>query len=184
VTRIVAGAAKGRQLTVPARGTRPTSDRAREALFSTLTTMVDLEGARVLDLYAGTGAVGLEALSRGAAHATFVESDRSAAATLQRNIAAVGLPGASVVRRTVEAYLAGRPDGPFDLAYADPPYALDDASLAAALSALSEPAWLAPSAVVVVERSARGSEPGWPSVIQPIRQKRYGEGSLWYGRRR
>lgn len=185
MTRIVAGAAKGRQLAVPARGTRPTSDRAREALFSTLTGLVDFEGARVLDLYAGTGAVGLEALSRGAAHATFVESNRAAVATLQRNIAAVGLPGAFVVRGTVEGYLAGRPGAPpFDLAYADPPYALEEAALADVLSALAAPGWLAPDAVVVVERAARGSEPSWPNVIQSIRQKRYGDGSLWYGRRR
>jgi 16S rRNA (guanine966-N2)-methyltransferase len=184
VTRIVAGAAKGRQLAVPARGTRPTSGRAREALFSTLTVMLDLAGARVLDLYAGTGAVGLEALSRGAAQATFVESDRAAVATLYRNIAAVGLPGASVVRGTVQEYLAGRPDAPFDLAYADPPYALEEGALADVLSALAEPGWLVPDAVVVVERASRGSEPCWPNVIQSIRQKRYGEGSLWYGRRR
>ena len=184
MTRIVAGVAKGRQLAVPARGTRPTSDRAREALFSTLTTMVDLEGAQVLDLYAGTGAVGLEALSRGAQHVTFVESDRVAAATLQRNVAAVALPGATVVRRRVEGYLAGQSDGPFDLVFADPPYALDEAALARVLSALAAPGWLAPDAVVVVERAARGSKPRWPNVIQTTGQKRYGEGSLWYGRRR
>ncbi len=184
MTRIVAGAAKGRQLVVPPRGTRPTSDRAREALFSTLAGLLDLDGARVLDLYAGTGAVGLEALSRGAAHVTFVESDRTAAAAVQRNVDAVGLPGASVVRSTVDTYLAGHPDGPFDFAYADPPYALDEAALAGVLAALARPGWLAPGAVVVVERSARGPEPRWPGVIHSVKQKRYGEGVLWYGQRR
>jgi 16S rRNA (guanine966-N2)-methyltransferase len=167
VTRIVAGAAKGRPLAVPARGTRPTSDRAREALFNTLAGLIDLDGARVLDLYAGTGAVGLEALSRGAAHVTFVESDRTAAATVQRNVDAVGLP-----------------EAPVDLAYVDPPYALDEDTLAGVLAALAEPGRLAPGGVVVVERSARGAEPRWPSVIESVKQKRYGEGVLWYGQRR
>ncbi|HEY7047166.1 MAG TPA: 16S rRNA (guanine(966)-N(2))-methyltransferase RsmD [Jatrophihabitantaceae bacterium] len=184
MTRIVAGAAKGRALAVPARGTRPTSDRAREALFNTLAGLLDLDGARVLDLYAGTGAVGLEALSRGAAHVTFVESDRTAAATVQRNVDAVGLPGAVVVRTTVEAYLGRGPEAPADFVYADPPYALDEYALAGVLTALAEPGWLTPAGIVVVERSARGPEPRWPNVIQSVKQKRYGEGLLWYGQRR
>lgn len=182
MTRIVAGAAKGRQLIVPARGTRPTSDRAREALFNTLAGLIDLDGARVLDLYAGTGAVGLEALSRGAAQVTFVESDRAAAATVQHNVDAVGLPGAVVVRSTVEAYLGGAADTPADFAYVDPPYALDDVALAAVLATLADR--LVPGAVVVVERSARGGAPRWPDVIESVKQKRYGEGLLWYGQRR
>lgn len=180
--RIVAGAAKGRRLAGPAPGTRPTSDRAREALFSTLAGLLDLDGARVVDLYAGTGAVGLEALSRGAGHVTFVESDRAAAGTLQRNVDTVGLPGATIVRGTVEGYLAGPAPTPFDLAYADPPYALDEAALAAVLEALV--GRLATPAVVVVERSARAPEPRWPNVIRSVKQKRYGEGLLWYGQRR
>ena len=184
MTRIVAGLAKGRPLAVPDRGTRPTSDRAREALFNTLAGLVDLDGARVLDLYAGTGAVGLEALSRGAAHVTFVESDRTAAATVQRNVDAVGLPGAVVVRTTVEAYLGAAAEAPVDFAYVDPPYALDEDTLAGVLAALAEPGRLAPGGVVVVERSARGAEPRWPSVIESVKQKRYGEGLLWYGQRR
>jgi 16S rRNA (guanine966-N2)-methyltransferase len=103
VTRIVGGRAKGRRLLVPPSGTRPTSDRAREALFNSLRALVDLDGAHVLDLFAGTGAVGLEALSRGAASALFVESDRVAGDALQRNIAAVGLDGATLLRRTTSA---------------------------------------------------------------------------------
>jgi 16S rRNA (guanine966-N2)-methyltransferase len=181
VTRIVAGAAKGRRLVVPPRGTRPTSDRAREALFSTLDGLIDLEGARVLDLYAGTGAVGLEALSRGAGHVTFVESDRAAAATLRRNVEAVGLPGAQLVTSTVAGYLASRTGAPFDLAYLDPPYALDDAALGTVLAELG-PYWLVAGAVVVVERSAHAGEPRWPDVIQSVKQRRYGAGVLWYGR--
>lgn len=184
MTRIVAGLAKGRRLRVPARGTRPTSDRAREALFNTLAGLVDLAGARVLDLFAGTGAVGLEALSRGAAHATLVESDRAVATVLQRNIDAVGLAGAVLVRASVESFLATGPDAPFDIAFADPPYALDDAEIAALLARLAEPGWLAPGAIVVLERGARGGEPSWPDVMESVKQKRYGEGVLWYGRRR
>lgn len=185
MTRIVAGSAKGRHLAVPSRGTRPTSDRAREAMFNTLTTMVDLAGARVLDLYAGTGAVGLEALSRGAEHVTFVEHDRVVAPVLRRNVDTVGLPGATVLRSTVESFLvtAGA-DDPFDVVFADPPYALSDGRLAVILDTLTDPRWVSPAAVVVVERSQRSSAPRWPDVIEPIKDKRYGEGVLWYGRLR
>lgn len=183
--RIVAGSAKGRHLAVPAKGTRPTSDRAREALFSSLASMVDLHGARVLDLFAGTGAVGLEALSRGAAQVTFVESDRAAAEVLKHNIAAVGLAGTALLRCTAESFvIAAGAEAPFRLAFADPPYALRDAALAAILAALDDPRWLEPGAIVVVERAARSAEPQWPDGVAPVKQRRYGEGVLWYGRRR
>jgi 16S rRNA (guanine966-N2)-methyltransferase len=181
--RIVAGRAKGRRLASPARGTRPTSDRAREALFSSLATLLDLDGARVLDLFAGTGAVGLEALSRGADEAVFVESDPLAGEVLRRNIETVALPGARVIGMPVATYLAG-PAEPFDLVFGDPPYALDDSELGNLLTTLGGPQWLADGAIVVVERPARGSGPVWPECITPLRQKRYGEGVLWYGRRR
>jgi 16S rRNA (guanine966-N2)-methyltransferase len=185
VTRIVSGAAKGRRLGVPPRGTRPTSERAREALFNSLAGLVELEGARVLDLFAGTGAVGLEALSRGAATASFVESDRGAFAVLQHNVEAVGMVGAELHRRPAASYLAGAgADAPFDLVYLDPPYAFSDEHLSAILATLVEPGWIAPGGVVVAERSARGGPLVWPSEIEAIRQKRYGEGVLWYGRRR
>ena len=183
--RIVAGAAKGRPLAVPTTGTRPTSDRAREALFSSLGVLLDLVDARVLDLFAGSGAVGLEALSRGAAHATFVESDRGAATVLQRNIAAVGLGSSTVVRSAAQGVLTGAgPDQPYDFAFADPPYALEDAAVRALLDALADQRWLAPDAVVVIERSARGAELIWPDALEPLKHKRYGEGMLWYGRYR
>lgn len=183
--RIVAGAAKGRRLVAPVGATRPTSDRAREALFSSLAASLRLDGARVLDLYAGTGAVGLEALSRGADEAVFVESNRSALAVLRRNVETVGLPGAQVFPGAVASYLAGEPVPPFDLVFADPPYDLDNFKVTGMLARLSEPGRLAPDAFVVVERSARGSAPVWPAgFITPVREKRYGDSVLWYGRRR
>ncbi|MFN2518094.1 MAG: 16S rRNA (guanine(966)-N(2))-methyltransferase RsmD [Jatrophihabitantaceae bacterium] len=185
MTRIVGGIAKGRRLAVPPRGTRPTSDRAREAMFSSLAGLVDLEGARVLDLFAGTGAVGLEALSRGATAVYFVESDRTACEILHHNADTVGLPGVEIHRRPAAAYLVGAgADEPFDLVFADPPYAFGEQQLGVLLTTLSAPRWLAESAIVVVERPARGSEPRWPDSIEALKQKRYGEGVLWYGRRR
>jgi 16S rRNA (guanine966-N2)-methyltransferase len=183
VTRIVAGLAKGRRLSVPARGTRPTSERAREALFSSLAAIVDLDGARVLDLFAGTGAVGLEALSRGARAATFVESDRQAFDVLRHNIEAVGLDGAEAHRRQAATHLVGGSDEPYDLVFADPPYAFGDEQLGSLLATLAVPQWLADGAVVVVERSARGLAPRWPEGMEAVQHKRYGEGVLWYGRR-
>jgi 16S rRNA (guanine966-N2)-methyltransferase len=185
VTRIVGGSAKGRRLAVPDRGTRPTSERAREALFNSLNGLLDLNGTRVLDLFAGSGAVGIEALSRGAAEAEFVESDRGAHDVLQRNIASVGLAGTTVHRSQAAIYLVGAgTDRPFDFVFADPPYALAESQLAALLQALCTSKWLAPQAVVVIERSARGAAPTWPDHMDVIKDKRYGEGVLWYGRQR
>src|SRR5438067_2074266 len=107
MTRIVAGIAGGRRLRVPPAGTRPTSDRVREALFNMLAARMDFDGVRVLDLYAGSGALGLEALSRGASHALLVESDRKAAAVVRGNIADLGLPGAELRLGAVASVLAG-----------------------------------------------------------------------------
>lgn len=182
--RIIGGAAKGRRLVVPPHGTRPTGDRTREAMFSTLGGYVELVGRRVLDLYAGSGAVGLEALSRGAAQVTFVESDRAAAAALATNVATVGLPGATVLRRRVSGVLAAGTDVAVGLVFADPPYALDDRELAGVLSALVTGSWLSDDAVVVLERSVRSAEPSWPDGVVAITHRRYGDSALWYGRRR
>jgi 16S rRNA (guanine966-N2)-methyltransferase len=182
--RIVGGVAKGRRLVVPAKGTRPTSERAREALFNSLRSLLDVEGARVLDLFAGSGAVGLEALSRGAAAATFVESDRTAVAILRRNVATVGLPGASVLARPAASVLAVESETPYDLVFADPPYAMSDADLSVLLRRLADGRWLAEDAVVIVERSARDEPLAWPDGVAPVMNRRYGEGQLWYGRPR
>jgi 16S rRNA (guanine966-N2)-methyltransferase len=185
VTRIVAGAARGRRLAVPpGDSTRPTSDRAREALFSALGSLIRAwAGRRFLDLYAGSGAVGLEALSRGAAEVVLVESDAKAARTITANVAAVGLPGAEVRRTTAE--LAVRSLGvaggaPFDVVFADPPYDLGDDRLGEVLLAV-RPA-LADDAVVAVERSTRGGTWEWPAGYEALRSRRYGEATLWYGR--
>ncbi|MDQ2839214.1 MAG: 16S rRNA (guanine(966)-N(2))-methyltransferase RsmD [Actinomycetota bacterium] len=184
MTRIVAGQARGRHLAVPPRGTRPTSDRAREALFNTLASQLELVGARVLDLFAGSGAVGLEALSRGAAAAVFVESDRRAAAVIGENIQLLGLPGAVVHRCAAETYLAViGADEPYDLVFADPPYAMPAGAVANLLTVLADERWLRSGGVVVLERSSRDPEPTWPNEINAMKQRRYGEGCLWYGRR-
>jgi 16S rRNA (guanine966-N2)-methyltransferase len=185
VTRVIAGAAGGRRLAVP-RGTRtrPTSDRTREALFSAVESMRGtLFGARVLDLYAGSGAVGLESLSRGAAHALLVEADPKALRTLRANVGALGLPGAQVVAEKVERVLTGPPGGSvYDLVFADPPYPLGDDAVEAVLRALVRSGWLAADSVVVVERSSRGAPLRWPAGLVGVRERRYGEGTLWYGR--
>ncbi|MGH3761174.1 16S rRNA (guanine(966)-N(2))-methyltransferase RsmD [Actinophytocola sp.] len=175
MTRIVAGTAGGRQLAVPRRGTRPTSDRVREALFSAVEAAMDLGGARVLDLYAGTGALGLEALSRGAATAVLVESDASAVVVLRKNIAAVGLAGAVPRQGRVATVLADPPDEPFDLVLVDPPYTVDPSPDLAALVANG---WVGRGSLVIVERSRRGGPPDWPSSLVPRRIRRYGDTEL------
>jgi len=181
VTRIVAGRAGGRRIAVPPSGTRPTSDRVREAVFSALEARMDLEGARVLDLYAGSGALGLEALSRGGAHALFVESDARAAAVVRRNAAGLGLPGADVRTTTVGSVLAGPPDARYDLVLLDPPYELADADLTGVLAALADGGWLAAGALLVVERSARSAAPAWPAGVSPFSERRYGDTCVHYG---
>ncbi|HWE89339.1 MAG TPA: 16S rRNA (guanine(966)-N(2))-methyltransferase RsmD [Pseudonocardiaceae bacterium] len=183
MTRIVAGTAGGRRLTVPPRGTRPTSERVREALFNALEAMLDLDGRWVLDLYAGSGALGFEALSRGAAGVTFVESDRRAVEVLRRNAGALGLPGARVVAGTVEACVAGGADRRYDVVLADPPYAVGNAELLDVLTSLVTNNWLAEDAVLVVERATRDGEPPWPPGIAPLRARRYGDTATHWAQR-
>jgi 16S rRNA (guanine966-N2)-methyltransferase len=180
VTRIIAGRAGGRRIAVPPSGTRPTSDRVREALFSALTADPGLDGSAVLDLCAGSGALGLEALSRGAAYALFVESDRRAAGVLRRNVAELGLPGATVRPGTAAAVLGGPADRAYDVVLVDPPYATPDAEVAGWLAAASRNGWLAGDAVVVVERG-RGAAFPWPAPIVAVRERRYGDTVLHIG---
>ena len=190
MTRVIAGSAGGRRLRTP-RGekTRPTSDRVREALFSALEARGEAwSGLRVLDLYAGSGALGLEARSRGAAALTAVEHDRATARLVAANAQSLGLdrgPGGDavveVVTGTVGTVLDRGPGerSPFDLVLADPPYPLGETDLARDLQAL--PDWLAPYSLVVLERSARSPEPPWPTGLETARSRRYGETVLWYG---
>ncbi|GAA1753536.1 16S rRNA (guanine(966)-N(2))-methyltransferase RsmD [Agromyces humatus] len=183
MTRIIAGFAGSLSLQVPRSGTRPTSDRVREAIFSALEARDAIDGAAVLDLYAGSGALGLEAVSRGAAEAVLVERAKAAADICRRNADAVkrrahgSAPRVSVVQRAVAAYLEGT-RGPFDLVFIDPPYDLPESALAHDLALLAP--LLADEAVVVVERSSRSAEPEWPAGISPDRRRDYGETALWW----
>ena len=141
-----------------------------------------LAGARVLDLYAGSGAVGLEALSRGAEHVLLVEHGARAARVIRENIEAIGLPGAVLVADRVERALARGPDQDrYDVVFADPPYALADAAVSRILSLLAEEGWLAPGALVIVERATRSGPLSWPDGFAVDRARRYGEATFWYG---
>lgn len=178
MTRIVAGAAGGRSLAVPPRGTRPTSDRVREALFSRLEHADVLDGAVVLDLFAGSGALGLEAASRGARAVELVEAARAAAAVCRRNVGALGLPGVVVVADKVLTHLRRRTGEPVDLALVDPPYDLGESELGDVLDALTT--HLADDALVVVERSSRSPDPRWPAGLVANGDRRYGETVLHF----
>ncbi|WP_226535336.1 MULTISPECIES: 16S rRNA (guanine(966)-N(2))-methyltransferase RsmD [Streptomyces] len=185
MTRVIAGEAGGRRLAVPpGNSTRPTSDRAREGLFSTWQSLLGgpLDGERVLDLYAGSGAVGLEALSRGAGHVLLVEADARAARTVRDNARTVGLPGAEVRAGKARQIVQAPPDDPYDLVFLDPPYAVSDDDLREILLTLRTQGWLADEALVTVERSTRGGEFRWPEGFDALRSRRYGEGTFWYGR--
>ena len=182
MTRLISGVAGGRRLKVPRSGVRPTGDRAREALFNSLGSLLELRGATVLDLYAGSGALGLEALSRGAASVVFVESSQGVLPVLKANLAHVGLPGGRVVAGSVHSVVHGPPPARFDLVLADPPYATPDDEVIGVLQALAAGGWLAPEAVVVVERASRDEPFGWPTPFTGLRDRRYGEALLRYGR--
>jgi 16S rRNA (guanine966-N2)-methyltransferase len=182
MTRLISGVAGGRRLKVPRAGVRPTGDRAREGLFNSLGSLLDLEGATVLDLYAGSGALGLEALSRGAAEVVLVENGQRVLPVLRANLAAVGLPGGRVVAGSVPTVVAGRPPARFDLVLADPPYATPIAEVLGVLESLIAGEWLAEGAVLVVERSSREEAWEWPTPLRGLRERRYGEALLRYGR--
>ncbi|TNC22447.1 16S rRNA (guanine(966)-N(2))-methyltransferase RsmD [Amycolatopsis alkalitolerans] len=179
MTRIVAGRAGGRRLKVPPQGTRPTSERARESLFNALESAGELRGARVLDLYAGSGALGLEALSRGAEDVLFVESDRRAVRVLRGNVTELAL-GGRVRAGQVEAVLAQPAEKPFDLVLADPPYAMDAARLGVMLTALAAGGWIAEGGLVILERAQRDGEPDWPGGFAPLRTMRHGDTALYW----
>lgn len=184
MTRIVAGFAGSLPLAVPRTGTRPTSDRVREAIFSALDARDVVRGARVLDLYAGSGALGLEAASRGARIVTLVENSFAAAQLCRKNTDAVlraapkkNAPRITVTSQAAQSFLAGTGDG-FDLVFLDPPYELAELELGHNLAALAR--LLDPDALVVVERSSRSPEPTWGPGLEGDRRKDYGDTTVWY----
>ncbi|WP_104042155.1 16S rRNA (guanine(966)-N(2))-methyltransferase RsmD [Arthrobacter sp. ZGTC412] len=184
MSRIVAGAAGGTPLqSVPGSLTRPTTDRVKEALFSRLDAFDVISGARVLDLYAGSGSLGVESGSRGAQTVDLVEFDAKASAVCQRNAdlinGVLGRKAVTVHRSKVEPFLERAADtATWDLVFADPPYHLDEIALSAVLEKLS--AHLSPAAVLVVERSSRSPEPSWPGGLARFAEKKYGETRLWF----
>ena len=182
MTRIIGGTAGGRRLRTPTGdATRPTSDRVREALFSALESQLgSLSGLRFLDLYAGSGAVGLEATSRGVGVLTSVESNRRTARMVQANATALGFRTVEVLAEPVARVLAVPPRAPFDVVFADPPYPLANEELEGALALLVTHDWVASGSLVVVERSVRTVEPAWPGGLVREREKTYGETVLWY----
>src|ERR1700722_12829898 len=184
MTRVIAGEAGGRRLAVPPGPPhRPTANPHQAAPFPPLPPgRGPFGGPPVLDLYAGSGAIGLEALSRGAERVLLVESDARAAAVIKANVKTVGLPGATVDVDRVERLLARphAPEGRFDLVLADPPYALTDDAVTRVLTLL-EAGWLADDALVVIERATRSGPLDWPPGFLPSKSRRYGEATFWYG---
>jgi 16S rRNA (guanine966-N2)-methyltransferase len=182
MTRIISGKYKGRNINVPATVTRPTSSRVREAVFSSvLHTFGSFDGLVVLDLFAGSGALGLEALSRGAAKANFVENDRNAITCIEENARLLGEHSFSVQKADVFALVDSlASQAPSDLVFIDPPYALIDEQMVELLQALSQNQWLADDALVVVERNSK-SVLDWPQGYEPLANKIYGDTAIWYG---
>ena len=184
MTRIISGFAGSLTLAVPKSGTRPTSDRVREAIFSALESRDALHGMRVLDLYAGSGALGLEAASRGARVVTLVENSYGAAAMCRKNGESVQRSAPkgtelkiAVSSQAVQSFLGATKDG-FDVVFIDPPYDLTEVELGHNLSALAP--LLADDALVVLERSSRSPEPNWGTQLVLERRKDYGDTTVWY----
>jgi 16S rRNA (guanine966-N2)-methyltransferase len=184
MTRIIAGFAGSIRLTVPPFGTRPTSDRVREAIFSALEARDALDGARVLDLYAGSGALGLEAASRGAAHVTLVDRATAAHTATQKNAAVVRkaaprgqAPDIVLSSQPVQSFLGGSLAS-WDVVFLDPPYELGGVELVHNLEAVV--ARLSPDAIVVLERSSRDRPPEWPEGLELERRKDYGDTALYW----
>jgi 16S rRNA (guanine966-N2)-methyltransferase len=169
VTRIISGTARGRKLRVPADVTRPTSDRAREGLFSSLQVRFGFDGETVLDLFAGSGALGLEAGSRGAAEVTLVDDNHRACETIRANAEVVGHPNVHVVESKASSFLATAPRARYSMVLADPPYELSDEAVDEMVAALVPT--LTTDAVVVVERHVASEEVTWPEGFEKTNQK-------------
>ena len=184
--RIIAGAAKGRPISAVASATRPTSDRAREALFSTLASEFgDFDGLRVLDLYAGTGAIALEALSRGAAIVHAVEKDEAASKAIADNfdsIKSAQFAGTfHLYSMGAHRFLGDKAQYKYHFIYIDPPYDVDDIDIVETLVQLRENGFLHPDALIAVERNSRTREISWPYGYEEIRVKDYGQARIFYG---
>jgi 16S rRNA (guanine966-N2)-methyltransferase len=161
--------------------TRPTADRTREGLFSTIESVLGgLSGRSFLDLYAGSGAVGLEAASRGAAPVVLVERDQGALKAARANVASLGLAEVTIRAQPVAVVLAGEPDRQFEVVFADPPYADPVDSV---LAQLVSGGWLTRDALVCLERATRSEPLSWPDGLDGVKSRRYGDSTLWYGRR-
>ena len=191
MSRIIAGSHRGRPIVMPDSGkTRPTTDRVREALFSALTSWAGtasqppgqtLQGLGFCDLFCGSGAVGLEAASRGAAPVLLVEADRRVAQTASENVASLGLAARVQISR-VEQLVRRAADTAYDVVFADPPYDLEESAVERVLSAVVEQGWLAPDGLLVVERSRRSPDLRWPAAVDDGWSRRYGETVLFFGR--
>jgi len=184
--RIIAGLAKGRTIDAVSSSTRPTSDRAREALFSTLASEFgDFEDLHVLDLYAGTGAIALEALSRGAAIVHAVEKDDAAAKAItsnHENLKTAHCPGIfHLYAMSVHRFLQDKAAQPYHFIYIDPPYDVDDLDVIENLIQLRDGGYLHPQALIAVERNSRVKEISWPDGMEALREKNYGQATIFYG---
>lgn len=182
MTRIIGGDLRGRNLKVPDSVTRPTSSRVREAVFSSVEHAVSgLDDLRVLDLFAGSGAFGIESISRGAIEAVLIEKDLRAADVLHTNVGALGLKNARVIIGDVtQEVKQSSTRGKFDVVFIDPPYAFSDEEINDVVSGLAENDWLEEYAVLVVERGSK-SLVSWPESIEELRKKVYGDTAIWYG---
>jgi 16S rRNA (guanine966-N2)-methyltransferase len=190
VSRIIAGSRGGRRIAMPPGDkTRPTTDRVREALFSAIAAWagtVDapaqeaLAGLAFADLYAGSGAVGLEAASRGAEPVLLVEGNKRTALVSERNVGELRLP-ARVRAVRVEQLVAQPAPQPFDVVFLDPPYDLASGAVGEVLTALADHGWLGADALVVVERSRRSADFAWPAAVRESWTRGYGETVLYYG---
>lgn len=183
--RIIAGVAKGRSLSSVAGATRPTSDRAREAIFSTLTSEFgDFLGLQILDLFAGSGAMGLEALSRGASLVHCVEKDDAAAKTISTNASLVQKAQPVGVfhlfHMSAQKFVEGTPQNQYHFIYIDPPYDFSDSEISTILEKLHENNFFKDDAVIAIERASKTKQPVWPQGYEPSRTKVYGQASIYY----